>query len=476
MKKLYLKFNEHMRNLVEFNKENNANYLLYNILLSHDILFELNMNNTVPTDPYMVRLYSSVVKSAVMEEEAEDNINMSSLGIELYSYMLSNSMKNEDKSIEDKSAEIIEFIKKYQNEILKYSSDDSIINIQIAFSELLSRIILKLNIDSFIEFLPLYKDFKLLSEVFLFRPDFVHNENVKLYLMANNCEYETNAYKIYSLLAENKTIVQRNNCEPRLSPDFMMSNKNLICNEMNMTDGDIKKYPLAIDLRKCVHLSLTHDFYKDFLHKFFNMQAYKDTQFEMMVLFNNMFLDDGDLVYESIPSIAEILAMDAFDMTLFEHAINMLIEIIVDQSQYNIDYILVKKSVLILLNIIYNILFDDNIANFRQYISDRDNECYPFEARLYSNISDSINSSDFKCEDITRTKINFILNTFKNTSTVVESDANKNIRDISKVLLHASLNIFELDSVEKYFCKSYIRDNHQYYYDTGIRKERKLND
>lgn len=303
----------------------------------------------------------------------------------------------------------------------------------------------------------------------------MHNERVKLYLMANNCEYETNAYKIYSLLTEDEDIVQKNNNEPRLSPDFMYANKDLICNEKNMTDQDIKKYPLAVNLRMCIQLSLTDSFYKDFLCRFISIRAYKDNQFEMVMLYNGILLDDGNLIYKSIPSITEILAMKTFDLTLFKYFINMLIEIIAEQANNSLDYVLVRNSALILLNIIYNILFNDEIVDFCKYISDRDRN-YPFDATKYSTVSDSINSSDFKWEETTKTKINFILDAFKSAAHCGYSDSNKILGSISKVLQHASLNIFESDSVETYFCKSYIQDNHQTYYDTGIRKERKTND
>lgn len=109
--------------MFEFNKKIGTNYSLFNILLSYDILFELNKNSIMPEDPYATQLYSSVIESAVTEMKTNSDINTTSLGLELSYYALSNDMKFGDRSVEEKSEQIIEFIKKYQNDILKYSSD-----------------------------------------------------------------------------------------------------------------------------------------------------------------------------------------------------------------------------------------------------------------------------------------------------------------------------------------------------------------
>ena len=109
--------------MFEFNKKIGTNYSLFNILLSYDILFELNKNSIMQEDPYATQLYSSAIESVVTEMKTNSDINTTTLGLELSYYALSNDMKFGDRSIEEKSEQIIEFIKKYQNDILKYSSD-----------------------------------------------------------------------------------------------------------------------------------------------------------------------------------------------------------------------------------------------------------------------------------------------------------------------------------------------------------------
>ncbi len=485
MKKMHLKFNAHLQNLFEFNKKSKTNYMIYNILLSHDVLFELNANNVMPTDPYVTQLYTSVIKPAteIIEVSNDNDINKSLVDLnpsfiasELSLCSLDKSIRDEDRSIDEKSEQIIEFIKKYQDTILNYYSNGQNMTTQSSYTDLLSIIILKLDINSFIELFPLYNEFKLLSEVFLFRPDFAQNKQIQLCLMANNCEYETNVYKIYSLLAEDQAFMRKNKHEPRLSPSFMLANRDLICNEINMTTWDINDYPLAIDLRKCFYLSLQDVNYKEFLQRFIGRQKYKDEHFEMAVLLNDILLADGYyLKNKTIPSVTKTLAMKTFDVSLFKQFINMLIEIIDDRANKNMDSALMVCSTMIVMNIVYNILFNDELIDFHQYILSKSNDS-PFEATKYTTILDAINSSDFKCRKITRDKISFIFNAFKSAGSYKYTDGNKVLRRISIALQSVSLNIFEMKHNETYYCKANDPYDHQTYYNTGIKKERKTND